>query len=72
MAVAEENGQIQIHTENIFPIIVIIQATKSFEGAWHLLTHQQRRMASIAGDCSEGDEGVIRSELTAQIRPHNQ
>jgi len=59
-----EQGQIQIHTENIFPIIkkavysgheVFLRELVS-NGADAI---SKRRMASMAGDCSEGGDGVI-------------
>lgn len=59
-----EHGQIQIHTENIFPIIkkavysgheVFLRELVS-NGADAI---SKRRMASLAGDCSEGTDAVI-------------
>jgi len=68
MAVAEENGQIQIHTENIFPIIKKAVYSGHEVFLRELVSNgvdaiSKRRMASIAGDCSEGDEGVIQIRI---------
>ena len=60
-----EQGQIQIHTENIFPIIkkAVYSSRKVFLGNSSLCNGtdaiSKRRMAAMAGDCVEGDEGRI-------------
>ena len=64
MAVLEENGQIQIHTENIFPIIKKAVYSGHEVFLRELVSNgvdaiSKRRMASMAGDCQEGDEGTI-------------
>ena len=64
MAVAEENGQIQIHTENIFPIIKKAVYSGHEVFLRELVSNgvdaiSKRRMAAMAGDCQEGDEGII-------------
>ncbi|WP_269622959.1 molecular chaperone HtpG [Prochlorococcus marinus] len=63
MAVIEE-GQIQIHTENIFPIIKKAVYSDHEIFLRELVSNgvdaiNKRRMASIAGDCESGDEGKI-------------
>ena len=65
MAVMEEQGQIQIHTENIFPIIKKAVYSGHEVFLRELVSNgvdaiNKRRMAAMAGDCSEGDEGTIR------------
>ena len=64
MAVLEENGQIQIHTENIFPIIKKAVYSGHEVFLRELVSNgvdaiSKRRMAAMAGDCQEGDEGMI-------------
>ncbi|QNJ06020.1 molecular chaperone HtpG [Synechococcus sp. MEDNS5] len=64
MAVLEENGQIQIHTENIFPIIKKAVYSGHEVFLRELVSNgvdaiSKRRMAAMAGDCQEGDEGTI-------------
>ena len=61
----EEQGQIQIHTENIFPIIKKAVYSGHEVFLRELVSNgvdaiSKRRMAAMAGDCSEGDEGTIR------------
>jgi len=68
MAVAEEIGQIQIHTENIFPIIKKAVYSGHEVFLRELVSNgvdaiSKRRMASMAGDCSEGDAGVIQIKI---------
>ena len=63
MAVLEE-GQIQIHTENIFPIIKKAVYSGHEVFLRELVSNgvdaiNKRRMAALAGDCSEGDSGRI-------------
>ncbi|MFM8605819.1 MAG: molecular chaperone HtpG, partial [Cyanobium sp.] len=64
MPVLEEKGQIQIHTENIFPIIKKAVYSGHEVFLRELVSNgvdaiSKRRMAAIAGDCSEGPEGLI-------------
>ncbi len=59
-----EEGQIKIHTENIFPIIKKAVYSDHEIFLRELVSNcvdaiNKRRMASIAGDCSDGDEGAI-------------
>ena len=59
-----EQGQIQIHTENIFPIIKKAVYSGHEVFLRELVSNgvdaiSKRRMASMAGDCSEGPEGLI-------------
>lgn len=68
MTVAEEIGQIQIHTENIFPIIKKAVYSGHEVFLRELVSNgvdaiSKRRMASMAGDCSEGDAGVIQIKI---------
>jgi molecular chaperone HtpG len=64
MAVLEEQGQIQIHTENIFPIIKKAVYSGHEVFLRELVSNgvdaiAKRRMAAMGGDCSEGPEGRI-------------
>ncbi len=64
MAVLEEKGQIQIHTENIFPIIKKAVYSGHEVFLRELVSNgvdaiSKRRMAAMAGDCTEGPEGTI-------------
>ena len=59
-----EQGQIQIHTENIFPIIKKAVYSGHEVFLRELVSNaadaiNKRRMASMAGDCSEGPEGKV-------------
>ena len=59
-----EQGQIQIHTENIFPIIKKAVYSGHEVFLRELVSNgvdaiSKRRMAAMAGDCSEGAEGRI-------------
>ncbi|MGC6483580.1 MAG: molecular chaperone HtpG [Synechococcus sp.] len=59
-----EQGQIQIHTENIFPIIKKAVYSGHEVFLRELVSNavdaiNKRRMAAMAGDCSEGPEGNI-------------
>ena len=59
-----EQGQIQIHTENIFPIIKKAVYSGHEVFLRELVSNgtdaiSKRRMAAMAGDCAEGDEGRI-------------
>jgi molecular chaperone HtpG len=62
MPVLEEKGQIQIHTENIFPIIKKAVYSGHEVFLRELVSNgvdaiSKRRMAAMAGDCSEGPGG---------------
>jgi molecular chaperone HtpG len=64
MPVLEEQGQIQIHTENIFPIIKKAVYSGHEVFLRELVSNgvdaiSKRRMAAMAGDCTEGAEGRI-------------
>ena len=68
MAILEENGQIQIHTENIFPIIKKAVYSGHEVFLRELVSNgvdaiSKRRMASMAGDCAEGQDGVIQIKI---------
>ena len=59
-----EQGQIQIHTENIFPIIKKAVYSGHEVFLLELVSNgvdaiSKRRMAAMAGDCSEGPEAKI-------------
>nr|YP_009530426.1 heat shock protein 90 [Paulinella micropora]AXY63115.1 heat shock protein 90 [Paulinella micropora] len=59
-----EQGQIQIHTENIFPIIKKAVYSGHEVFLRELVSNgvdaiNKRRMAAISGDCQEGDQGKI-------------
>ena len=59
-----EQGQIQIHTENIFPIIKKAVYSGHEVFLRELVSNgvdaiSKRRMASMGGDCSEGPEASI-------------
>ena len=63
MSILEE-GQIQIHTENIFPIIKKAVYSDHEIFLRELVSNSvdainKRRMAAFAGDCKEGEEGKI-------------
>ncbi len=69
----EEQGQIQIHTENIFPIIKKAVYSGHEVFLRELVSNgvdaiNKRRMAAMAGDCSEGDEGVIRIRVDREAK----
>jgi len=64
MAVLEEKGQIQIHTENIFPIIKKAVYSGHEVFLRELVSNgvdaiSKRRMAAMGGDCNEGADGLI-------------
>jgi len=64
MPVLEEQGQIQIHTENIFPIIKKAVYSGHEVFLRELVSNgvdaiSKRRMAAMGGDCSEGPEARI-------------
>lgn len=59
-----EQGQIQIHTENIFPIIKKAVYSGHEVFLRELVSNaadaiSKRRMAAMAGDCTEGAEGTV-------------
>ncbi len=59
-----EEGQIQIHTENIFPIIKKAVYSDHEIFLRELISNavdaiSKRRMASISGDCSAGEDGKV-------------
>jgi molecular chaperone HtpG len=63
-----EQGQIQIHTENIFPIIKKAVYSGHEVFLRELVSNgvdaiSKRRMAAMAGDCSEGSEGRIQVRI---------
>ena len=73
MAVLEEQGQIQIHTENIFPIIKKAVYSGHEVFLRELVSNgvdaiSKRRMAAMAGDCSEGDDGAIRITVDREAK----
>ncbi|MEY4759827.1 MAG: Chaperone protein htpG, partial [Cyanobacteriota bacterium] len=64
MVLQAEQGQIQIHTENIFPIIKKAVYSGHEVFLRELVSNgvdaiSKRRMAAMGGDCSEGPEGKI-------------
>ena len=72
MAVLEQ-GRIQIHTENIFPIIKKAVYSGHEVFLRELVSNgvdaiSKRRMASMAGDCSEGAEGVIAIRIDREAK----
>ena len=73
MPVLEEQGQIQIHTENIFPIIKKAVYSGHEVFLRELVSNgvdaiSKRRMAAMAGDCSEGDEGRIGIRIDRELK----
>ena len=68
-----EQGQIQIHTENIFPIIKKAVYSGHEVFLRELVSNgvdaiSKRRMASMAGDCSEGPEGKISIRIDREAK----
>ncbi|MCT0248486.1 molecular chaperone HtpG [Synechococcus sp. CS-205] len=68
-----EQGQIQIHTENIFPIIKKAVYSGHEVFLRELVSNgvdaiSKRRMAAMAGDCSEGDEGRIQIRIDREAK----
>ncbi|WP_216903194.1 molecular chaperone HtpG [Synechococcus sp. CCY 9618] len=66
-------GQIQIHTENIFPIIKKAVYSGHEVFLRELVSNgvdaiSKRRMAAMAGDCSEGAEGTIAIRIDREAR----
>ena len=73
MVLQAEQGQIQIHTENIFPIIKKAVYSGHEVFLRELVSNgvdaiSKRRMAAMAGDCSEGDEGRIRIRIDREAK----
>ncbi|WP_411871844.1 molecular chaperone HtpG [Vulcanococcus limneticus] len=73
MAVLEEQGQIQIHTENIFPIIKKAVYSGHEVFLRELVSNgvdaiSKRRMAAMAGDCTEGPEGRIQIRIDREAK----
>ena len=73
MAVLDEQGQIQIHTENIFPIIKKAVYSGHEVFLRELVSNgvdaiSKRRMAAMAGDCSEGDDGTIKIHVDREAK----
>ena len=68
-----EQGQIQIHTENIFPIIKKAVYSGHEVFLRELVSNgvdaiSKRRMAAMAGDCSEGPDGKIQIRLDREAK----
>jgi molecular chaperone HtpG len=68
-----EQGQIQIHTENIFPIIKKAVYSGHEVFLRELVSNgtdaiSKRRMAAMAGDCSEGTEGLISIKIDREAK----
>jgi molecular chaperone HtpG len=68
-----EQGQIQIHTENIFPIIKKAVYSGHEVFLRELVSNgvdaiSKRRMAAMAGDCSEGSEGRIQIRIDREAK----
>ena len=68
-----EQGQIQIHTENIFPIIKKAVYSGHEVFLRELVSNgvdaiSKRRMAAMAGDCSEGPEAKISIRIDREAR----
>jgi molecular chaperone HtpG len=73
MPVLEEQGQIQIHTENIFPIIKKAVYSGHEVFLRELVSNgvdaiSKRRMAAMSGDCSEGPEGRIAIRIDREAK----
>jgi molecular chaperone HtpG len=73
MPVLEEQGQIQIHTENIFPIIKKAVYSGHEVFLRELVSNgvdaiAKRRMAAMGGDCSEGPEGAIQIRIDREAK----
>ncbi|MBM5816777.1 MAG: molecular chaperone HtpG [Cyanobacteria bacterium K_Offshore_surface_m2_239] len=68
-----EEGQIQIHTENIFPIIKKAVYSGHEVFLRELVSNgvdaiNKRRMAALAGDCSEGEDGRISIQIDREAK----
>ena len=73
MAVLDEQGQIQIHTENIFPIIKKAVYSGHEVFLRELVSNgvdaiSKRRMAAMAGDCSEAEEGIVSIRIDREAK----
>ena len=73
MVLQAEQGQIQIHTENIFPIIKKAVYSGHEVFLRELVSNgvdaiSKRRMAAMAGDCSEGSEGKISIRIDREAK----
>ena len=73
MTVLDEQGQIQIHTENIFPIIKKAVYSGHEVFLRELVSNgvdaiSKRRMAAMAGDCSEGADGLISIRIDREAK----
>jgi molecular chaperone HtpG len=73
MPVLQEQGQIQIHTENIFPIIKKAVYSGHEVFLRELVSNgvdaiSKRRMAAMAGDCGEGPEGLISIRIDREAK----
>ncbi|MEB3297433.1 MAG: molecular chaperone HtpG [Cyanobacteriota bacterium] len=71
MVLQAEQGQIQIHTENIFPIIKKAVYSGHEVFLRELVSNgvdaiSKRRMAAMAGDCVEGSEGTIQIRINRE------
>jgi molecular chaperone HtpG len=71
--VLDEQGQIQIHTENIFPIIKKAVYSGHEVFLRELVSNgvdaiSKRRMAAMAGDCSEGEDGIIKIHVDREAK----
>ncbi len=68
-----EEGKIQIHTENIFPIIKKAVYSDHEIFLRELVSNSvdainKRRMASLAGDCDEGAEGSVQIKIDRELK----
>ena len=73
MVLQAEQGQIQIHTENIFPIIKKAVYSGHEVFLRELVSNgvdaiSKRRMAAMAGDCSEGPEPRIAIRIDREAK----
>ena len=73
MSVLDEQGQIQIHTENIFPIIKKAVYSGHEVFLRELVSNgvdaiSKRRMAAMAGDCSEGEDGTLKIHIDREAK----
>ncbi|MBM5794802.1 MAG: molecular chaperone HtpG [Cyanobacteria bacterium M_surface_7_m2_037] len=73
MVLQAEQGQIQIHTENIFPIIKKAVYSGHEVFLRELVSNgvdaiSKRRMAAMAGDCSEGPEPKISIRIDREAK----
>ena len=68
-----EHGEIRIHTENIFPIIKKAVYSGHEVFLRELVSNgvdaiNKRRMAALAGDCQEGEDGEIRIRIDREAK----